>query len=468
MKKVLVFLFSSVAMATTAQTLHVVQEGVDYQIPSAQAGDMTFVGGTSVEIMGRTFTLADVTGMYVDDTPVADNTVSVVYEDDAAMVYVSGNVARYVDVSVSGAHVTLTQSDDLDDTTGKIEYILTGSSTNGSFTMNGSYKMDLTLEALSLTNPSGAAIDIENGKKINVTVKKGTENTLTDGANGNQKACFVLKGHAEFKGQGTLNVYGNAAHGIKTGDFMTMKNCTVNILKATKDGIHANEYFLLESGTLTISGVGDDGIQAELDGTSSTGETTDHEDEDTGNIYIDGGTLTIMVTKAGTKCIKSDATVRISGGDLTLTASGAIDTSDSSDYSYTAGVKAADVVIDGGAIDITVTSSGTAGRGISADQSITTNGGTLTITNSGAGQTATNDTYTAKGLKADSSIKLNAGIIIINMSGTGGKGIKSAGTYTQGLSDGSGPTLTVNTTGSKLGSSGGGGGFVRCRQSGCF
>ena len=300
MKKILLFLVSIVASVASAQTLNVVQNGVVYQIPAAQAGDMSFVGGTSVEIMGKSFALSDVTRMYVDDTPVADNTVSIVYDDDEATVFVAGNVAPFVDATISGAHVTLTQNDDLDDETGKIEYILSGSSADGSFTMTGSYKMDLTLEGLTLTNPSGAAIDIQNGKKINVSVKKGTVNTLTDGSNGDQKACFVLKGHAEFKGQGTLNVYGNTAHGIKTSDFMTMKNCTVNILKAVNDGIHANEYFWMESGSLTINNVGGDGIQAELDGTSSTGETTDHEDEDTGNIYVDGGTLTITVTAAGT------------------------------------------------------------------------------------------------------------------------------------------------------------------------
>jgi hypothetical protein len=106
---------------------------------------------------------------------------------------------------------------------------------------------------------------------------------------------------------------------------------------------------------------------------------------------------------------------------------------------------------------LTINASGQAGRGITATN-ITTNGGTLKITNTGAGVQGSVDNYTAKGLKADTSMKLNAGTIDISMSGTGGKGIKSAGTYTQGTSDGNGPTLTVKTTGSSLGSSSGGGG----------
>ena len=475
MKKLLSTLAIMLAASgpATAQTLNVVKGSVVYQIPAAQAGDMTYTDGTSVDIMGRTFALDDVTRMYIDNAEVEDNTVSVVYDGTTATVYVAGNVAHYVDATVTGAHVELVQGSGLGDDTGKIEYILSGSSADGEFYMSGSYKMDLTLDGLTLTNPSGAAVNIQNGKKINVSVKEGTVNTLTDGADGDQKACFVLKGHSDFKGQGTLNVYGNTAHGIKTGEYMTLKNCTVNILKAVKDGLHVSEYFLMESGTLAVSGNGDDAVQVEIDGTASTGATTDHEDEDSGNAYIEGGTLTLNATGTATKCIKSDGTATIAGGSLTLTASGAIDTSNTSDISYTAGIKATDVVVTDGTVDITVT--GAAGRGIAADNTLTTNGGTLKINNSGAGQTISSNNCTAKGLKA-LNMALNAGTINITMSGTGGKGIRVGdgtksssgqstkytnitGSYTQGTADGNGPTLTISTTGAKLGSSSGGGGW---------
>lgn len=482
MKKILTLLAALVTVSEIimAQTLNVVTGNVTYQFPASQAGDMTYADGTTIDIMGRTFTLSDISEMYVDDTEVTDNTVNVQYNGTTATVTVAGNVAQYVSATVSGAHVSLVQSDDLGDDTGKIEYILTGNSSDGSFYMEGTYKMDLTLDGLTLTNPSGAAIDIQNGKKINVTVKKGTVNTLTDGANGTQKACFVIKGHAEIKGQGTLNVYGNTAHGIKTSDFMTVKNLTLNILKAVKDGLHANEYCLVESGTLTIKNVGDDGIQTELDGTTSTGETTGHEDEDTGNIYIDGGTVNIEATAAGTKCMKADGDAVINGGDITLKAAGAIDTTDSSDLSYTAGIKGTNVTVNGGTLDITVT--GNAGRGLAADNTLTVNGGTITVNNSGAGQTISSDNCTAKGFKA-LSMALNSGTITITMTGTGGKGIRVGdgtkttsgqttrytnvtGTFTIGTTDGNGPTLTISTTGAQLGSSSGGGGWGGGRPGG--
>lgn len=209
--------------------------------------------------------------------------------------------------------------------------------------------------------------------------------------------------------------------------------------------------------------------------TSTYGGTSDVS-EDNGTAYnaiglkadkdmtIAGGTVTIANSGAMSKSIKSKKNVTIDGGTITLKPSGAMQVINN-DASYSSGIKCDDFTQNGGSVGITVT--GTAGRGISADNVIT-NGGTLTINNSGAGQTGTNDSYTAKGIKADQSIALNDGTITITMSGTGGKGIKSAGTYTQGKSDGSGPTLKVTTTGSSLGGSsgGGGGGFPGQQSSG--
>ena len=181
------------------------------------------------------------------------------------------------------------------------------------------------------------------------------------------------------------------------------------------------------------------------------------------NLYIIAGcngagktTASFTVLPEMLDCRESKATTTINGGTITLIPSGAMKVINS-DASYSSAIKTVDFVQNEGTL--TITASGQAGRGITATN-ITTNGGTLKITNSGAGVQGSSDNYTAKGLKADTSIKLNAGDITITMSGTGGKGIKSAGTYTQGTSDGNGPTLKVTTTGSSLGgSTSGGGGF---------
>ena len=125
--------------------------------------------------------------MTTDESAVTDNEVNVVYNGTEALVFVAGNIAQYVDVSVSGAHVTITQSDavtnDLinDGTLKEISYNLSGASTDGSLTLAGSAKCTVTLNGLELTNPNGAPINITNGKRVDMSVKKGTVNTLTDG-----------------------------------------------------------------------------------------------------------------------------------------------------------------------------------------------------------------------------------------------------------------------------------------------
>lgn len=470
------------AITATAQTFNIQTGNVKTTVAAADAGEMTYSdGGQTLTVCGKAFSVSDIDKMYTDNTTVVDNTVSVNYSGTSASIVVAGNIAKYLTITTDGAHVSITQSDDV---TEEIIYTLSGTSTDGEFYMYGTYKATVELDGLTLTNPSGAAINIMNGKRIDLSIKKDTENTITDGSNGEQKAAIYCKGHLELKGKGVLNVYGNTAHGIKSAEYMEMKNCTVNVKKAVKDGLSCDEYFLMESGTLAISGVGDDGIQCDIDGTASTGETTDHEDEDSGNIYINGGTISITTTANGTKCIKGDSIVYVNGGELTLNASGGVDTSDSTDPAYVAGISCGKFVQNAGTITMTV--KGTAGRGVKA-WDIETNDGQLTITNSAAPTTISSDVKSAKGLKA-LNMALNGGTITINMSGNAGKGIAAGsgtsstsgstggwgggrpggggggmgggttysniqGTYTQGKSDGTGPTLTVNTTGSAYSSS---------------
>ena len=473
MKRIVILISAVlVAIVSKSQTLNVEVGNVTYQIPAAQAGDMVYSNGTSVEIMGKTFALNEVKSMYVDQTAVTDNTVSVNYNGTNAAVTVAGNIAKYLTITTRNAHVSIVQDDNVTD---EITYTFSGTSSDGSFYMDGNLKASFVLNGLTLNNPDSAAINIRDGKRISVELADGTINTLTDGTGGKQKACFAVKGHTEFKGGGTLNITGNTAHAFWGKEYVQLKKTvgTINILGAVGDGFNVNQFFQQNGGSVTIKNVGDDGIQLSFETDDNDQIISTEEDEDnTGEVIIKGGTLNIAVTAKAAKCIKSEGTVTVSDGALTLKASGAIDLSNTSDPSYTAGIKAQSFTQNGGTISMTIT--GTAGRGVSADETITTNGGTLTITNSGAGQTGSSDNYTAKGLKA-LSMALNAGTITINMSGTGGKGIRAGsgnksssfgkttytnvkGSYTQGLADGTGPTLTINTTGSSLGSSSSGGG----------
>ena len=461
MKKVYAILMALVlTLVAGAQTLNVRVGSVTYQFPSAQTGEMNYTDGQTLSVQGKIFNLSEIDEMTVDETEVTDNAVSICYDGTAATVSVAGNVAQYVEAIVSGAHVSIVQSlaassEDVEEPE-EITYILSGQTTDGEFSLTGSYKCTLSLAGLSLTNPSGAAINIANGKRIKISAKKNTENTLTDGTGGSQTGCIYSKGQIHLQGNGTLNVVGKTKHAIKSGDYIAIKNLTLNITGAVADGISCNEYFLMESGSVSISGVGDDGIQCDLDGTTSTGETTDHEDEDSGNIYIEGGTLKVAATATASKGIKATGVLNINENSeattVTITNSGGADTSDETDISSSACLKSDKaIVIAGGTL--TLTNTGQGGRAINSDGTLTISGGTINAQAQGSnygssgggggpggggrpgggggwpggGGSSSPHKY-AKGVKADGNITISGGTL--NVYSKNHEGMESKGTIT--------------------------------------
>ena len=355
-------------------------------------------------------------------------------------------MAQYVTPTISGAHVSIAQSDNLAE---EITYTLSGTTTDGEFYMSGSYKATIELNGLTLTNTtpvySGAAVHIQNGKRIKVKPITGTTSTLVDAVGGSQKGCLYIKGHAEFAQKGTLNVVGNVKHGIKTGEYFTIKNATINVTSAVGDGINCTEYFLMESGTINISGTQDDGIQCDIDGDASTGETADHEDEDSGNVYIEGGTINITVTADAAKGIKGEGDMRISDGDITVkTTGGGVWDSDKVKTKASACLGAdGNTVISGGTMNLTSTGAG--GKGINGDGTLTATGGTTIIKTSGNAVVASSngtlstvnssrdlDSYSSdyksspKGIKIDGAIVISdQAVISVTTTGAGGEGIES-------------------------------------------
>lgn len=461
MKKIFaVFSVLLLTIAATAQTLKVTEGNVTYLFPAEQTGEMLFTDGTTLTIMNKAFTLSNVS-MAIDNTTVKDNFVSVVYNGTAATVTIAGNVAQYVAADINGAHVNITQSALVDDEVGEITYNLSGSSTDGEFYMSGSYKATVELNGLTLVNEtpykSGAAVHIQDGKRIKVKVVTGTTNTLVDAASGSQKGALYIKGHAEFAQKGTLNVTGNVKHGIKTGEYFTIKNAVVNVLGAVGDGINCGQYFQMASGTITISGTGDDGIQCDIDDTETyptgTGEIVAdetagieaHDDEDSGNIYLEGGTINVNVTADAAKCIKSEGDMRISGTTIEAATSGGGVWDSDKVKTKAASCLSADgnMTISGG--KLTLVSTGAGGKGINVDGAFTATGGTTTIVTSGNAVVASStgvlsvvtnsqslDNYDSdyksspKGIKVDGAITISDDAVInVTTSGAGGEGIES-------------------------------------------
>jgi len=452
-------LFTSMMMAgffvfgAEAQTLNVVTDNVTYAFSAAQTGSMTYQNGETLTIQGKTFQVSDITKMYVDNSEVDANTVSVSYSGTTATMTVAGNVAQYVTPTITNAHVNIVQSSEVgDDTCGEITYSLAGTSTDGEFYMSGSYKASLELNGLTLTNPSGAPLNIQDGKRISLSVKKSTENTLADAASGDWKGCLVCKGHLELKGKGTLNVYGNTAHGIYAKEYVEMKNCTVNVLSAVKDGINCNQYFLMESGALNISGVSDDGVQVSY----KEENEADRDEEDTGALTITGGTVNIAVTGTCTKGLKAEGDLTVSDGTINITSAGggAWDSDNAKTKASSCMAADGNIQIDGGTF--TLTSTGSGGKGINGDGTLTINGGNLTVSTTGGMYAYVNGTeytnYTGstdrltsdqksspKGMKIDGNVEINGGTINVSTTGNGAEGIESKAVLT--INDG---TIVIN------------------------
>lgn len=433
-----------VSEARADQSINAVKGNVLYSFPSSTAGSMTYQEGSSITIAGETFSFSEIDALKVLPIEIADNTVLVDYANTGATVYIAGNLSHYVSATVTEGHVSLIQSEEVDASTcGEVTYVLQGESEMGSFTLTGGYKATIELRGLTLTNPEGAAIDIQNGKRISFSVKNNTVNTLIDGTSGSQKAALYCKGHLELKGKGVLNVTGNTAHAISAKEYIEIKNCTINILSSVKDGINCNQYFAMESGEVNITNPGDDGIQV------SFKDDTDREAEDTGSFSMIGGAINISDIKArSAKAIKCDGDFAISEGSITATSSASGEWDSAKAKTKASACIGADgnVIISGGALMLTATGPG--GKGVSCDGNLDIDGGDIKINTSGNmlvyyGNKLYEGNYTGntdriesdaksspKGIKCDGEVTINGGDIFVTTTGTGAEGIESKSTLT--------------------------------------
>jgi trimeric autotransporter adhesin len=433
---------------------------------------LTFVNSNSIlrvyksDLTQADFAVTEIDSINFSGTP---DTVFVNYSGSAATVtnQLSGHG---IEVTVNNADVSVQSTLD----NNEVCYVLSGSSTDGSFKVYSSYKLELVLKGLTLQNSDGPAINIQSGKKATITLASATSNSLTDGATyststEDQKATLFSEGQLIFKGSGALNVKSNAAHAICSDDYIEIEGGIISVTASAKDGIHTNGHFNLESGTLNIL---------------ATGDAVDCE---TGRINISGGSLISTVATADAKGLKCDSTFTMSGGYVQLTVSGnqakgiksvgamnfsggevKINTSGAAvlvssgsgyDASYCTAIKGEnDINVSG--TKITITATGLGAKGISSDAAINIAGGDLTITTSGGGSTFKNasnvtDSYSATCISADKNITILTGTVTTTSSGSGGKGIVATGTITIGDTNNA-PTLSLKTSGAKFTVSGSG------------
>ena len=388
-----------------------------------------------------------------------------------------------------------------------VPYVVSGSSDNGRLIYYSMTPFHLTLDNLSLSNPSTVAIAM--GVYVPVTLRLKGTSTLADGANGPQVGTMDMPCELTVNGTGTLQITGNAKHAMNIEGPITINSGTIRILGSDSDGIHGSSNLTWNGGTLDIVSAGSDGLDISGNVTiqngdlsiNTTAETqrgikvsgvftmndgslnintsgTDSKGIKADNlVYINGGNLTIVNSGDMSKGIKADGDINITGGIINITSSGSTvleSVNNQNVPAYCTAIKCdTDINITGGDFTITLPTSNHGGKGISADGNLTIDGATMTITTQGDGATytvsgSTKDAYTSACLRSDGNMSILSGNITLNSSGTGGKGINvgddshTTSTLTLGTTGGNDDDLILNvtTSGERITiSSGGGGGW---------
>lgn len=303
------------------------------------------------------------------------------------------------------------------------------------------------MNGVEITNPNGAAINIQNKKKCTVTLVDKTNNRLIDGSTyihtdgEDMKATFFSEGNIEINGNGTLEIRGKNKHGFCSDGAVTITEGTINIKEAQSDGIHTNDGITISGGNLTVRSIGD-GIESEskkapisITGGEiniiTTGEKG-HAIKTKQNIEIQStDKIEITTYGAASKGIKPTGDITILQGDITVnTAGDAIWETDEQDISSAAGIKCdGNFRMEDGVL--TVLSTGKGGKGINADGTLIINGGTVSVTTTGDQYVydRNNDTA-AKAIKSDGDLTINGGNIKIRTSKTEAEGLESKSTLT--------------------------------------
>ncbi len=315
------------------------------------------------------------------------NVVNIAFDGTTATT--SGTVDG-VSVSISGADVMVKS------TTKKVRYNVSGTTSDGFLKIYSDNKFELDLNGVNITNPDGAAINIQSKKRGYIVLAANTTNTLTDGTSysdatddEDMKACFFSEGKMLFSGTGTLEVYANCKAGIRSDDYVTFRPGNNIYVKATAgNAIKANDA-----------------------------------------IYIKGGVINVETSAAASKGLSSDGIVQIDGGRTTAitTGTGALD-DDGTDVSGCAGVKAdSTFVMNGGALYCKSTGNG--GKGINTSQTLTINGGTVKVITTGSQYVYGSMDTSAKGIKSTGAMNIKGGTIMVRCTGgEGSEGIESKST----------------------------------------
>lgn len=394
MKRFYTLILALVAVTTLqAQTyMRLWKGGESSRLTLSEVGDMTF-NGQSIDIQGVGYALSDI------DSLVIMPRIDVIWKGGMATVNVPATIKDDIEVSTLAGHVTIKNNN----LWNEVELTLSGNCNNGSLTYEGAFKSTIRLNGLSLTSLSGPALNIQNGKRIDLVLTNGTINSLADATSGTHKAALYCRGHLEVEGGGSLTVKGNTGHAISSNEYMVLKKSTgtITIAGSVKDAIHCGQYFEMRGGTVAWDeNMKGDGIQAELE-LMADNITPKPEPENTGNLTISGGSITGIMTAETAEGIKADCNITVSGGTINLRAMGA----------------------------------GSRGMRCDKDMLVSEDAAPTNITISAEGNQWTNpndpaDKDRCTGIRVKGNMTVNAGTVTVTHTNDMARDIKVTGTYT--------------------------------------
>ena len=191
----------------------------------------------------------------------------------------------------------------------------------GNYKLTGTYSGQIKVEAAdsdmvrlilnnaTITNSTGAAINVVEADEVVIYTASGTTNTVSDGssysdtASGSPDAAIYSKSDLTLAGEGTLKVEGKYEEGIHTSDGLVIASGTLDV-SAANTGIKGKDYVDILDGTITVT--------ATKDGIKATNDT----DGNRGWVRLSGGTVNIS---AGDDGFKAERVLEISGGTLNIT-----------------------------------------------------------------------------------------------------------------------------------------------------
>lgn len=377
-----------------------------------------------------------------DDDPLNPNPQDISYDNAVRITFSSDGVTvenpfsnNGLEIESNDSHVIIRPSA----TNTGINYILSGITTDGSVKIYGDTPFGLILNGVGITNPQGAAINIQSKETASVTLIDQTNNRLIDNEEytfsegEDMKATFFSEGDLEISGNGLLEIRGKNRHSLCSDGSLIIRSGNINIKESASDGIHTNDGVELSGGMLTIRSEGD-GIDTKepirITGgeinITTTGQKSHALKTDTDISINTNDAIHITVYGNASKGLNSNGNLTILSGDISInTAGDALWEDDEHDISSASGIKCdGDMLMENGML--TILSAGSGGKGINVDGTLTINDGAVTVTTTGAQFVYDRDNDTAaKAIKSDGNLTVNGGTVIIRTSQTEAEGLES-------------------------------------------